>query len=210
MIVWDEESWLDKRSVMNVFQNLLKIIAFNFSLTPTNQTPILNCLILTYLSSVPRSGMWFTPRSPRTDSTVSRPADDERRLFAVDVFQRCLCLSVAGRQPVSRHSQHLAGFCSGHAVQGAAVTHRQHAGSPGWAQLPPPPSPSLCLQLPVLAANKPLFWFLYHADVIMDMFQAPTLLEDPFDNMAVRAAASEAECAPEEHGECAGRSGNIL
>lgn len=41
-----------------------------------------------------------------------------------------------------------------------------------------------------------------HPDVIMDMFQAPTLLEDPFNNTSVlHAAEREAESAQAKHGE---------
>lgn len=43
---------------------------------------------------LPRSGTRFTPRSPRRDSTVSRPADDERRPLWSTFFNG-VCVSVS-------------------------------------------------------------------------------------------------------------------
>ncbi len=46
---------------------------------------------------------------------------------------------------------------------------------------------------------------LYHPDVIMDMFQAPTLLEDPFSNTSVlHTAKREAEPGYPRNGKNAG------
>lgn len=169
----------------------------------STKTPVLN----EYLSSVPRSGTRFTPRSPRTDSTVSRPADDERRLL-LSTFSNGVCVSVSQGGNLSHVTPNTSlGFVQAtpsRVLPSPTVNTREALGELSRRRRPHRLS-SFTSCLPACSHSQ-LFWFLYHADVIMDMFQAPTLLEDPFDNTAVHAAASEAERAPAEHSECAGCS----
>lgn len=186
------------------------------------------CIILKYFSTVPRSGMWVTPRSPRRDSTVSRPADDEAltvtQSVVVDVFKRSLCVSVSqgGTGNLSHVTPNTSlGFVQAtpsRVLPSPTVNTREALGELS-RRLTGNLKHLFSSLLPVFqhVLHRPLILFhfklsqritphlvLYHPGVIMDMFQAPTLLQDSFNNTLVHAAASENEHTHAKHGEYAG------
>ncbi|XP_069028642.1 mitotic checkpoint serine/threonine-protein kinase BUB1-like, partial [Embiotoca jacksoni] len=84
-----------------------------------------------------RAQKYFRKVQERREEEEEEEEEEERRETVSPHLPLSLCvsLSVSRRdvQPVSRHSQHLAGLRSGHALQGA-VAHRQQEGGAGCDQ----------------------------------------------------------------------------